>query len=655
MKGRAKNMKNIGKTLMTLLGGILTLTLSSCGCASTSLSSSSSVEPSSSFSSSESSEESSSSSTPKKSDYYFVKGGVSEYSIVLPETASANLSFAASELSTFINKATGATLSSVTSSTLRTGNLYISLGATGLNSELETRAKGSSLGTSGYLIKTVGANLYIIGASGTKDEGVLNGVYDFLLDAIAFRAYSGDEVYYDLKEDVPLYEYDDVKKPSFDLRSIGYRSLMNDETYRKRMRVIDQYSDTRWGLYGHSLASALAPVSTLYETHPTWFTSKALKDCQLNYLAGDELETYVANSLISIIESKPEAEYFMMGQEDNNGFPSGDAVNTALSEWAGTMAGLQIAFCNNVIAKVEAWRTENAPTRDIKYVCFAYMATLEAPVKKDADGNYVPYSDKVIPNEKLSVYFTPIGTDFSKPLTDSNNLGIYENLQGYKALAAGQIMVYIYDTNFSNYLINFNNVGTVSSMYKAFQDNGVYYLYTQGPLDTVTPGLEQMRIYVESRLMYDSSLDYESLVKDFMQHYFHQAGDDLYEYYNLTFDRYAVYCGETGVSYGSIYSSTNKKELWSEGVVDALARCLDKAREDILPVKAYDQELYESLYERIEKEYITVLFLQLSHYTVYLSSEEVAAKKKEFFDYARLFKITRPGEGGDINSLFTSL
>lgn len=611
--------------------------------------------PNTSSSSSSLSSSSSSSSSLVPSGSYFVKGGVSEYLIVLPENPSSTLSFAGDELTNLIKKSTGASLSSLTSSSLPSSRHFISLGATGLSNEFEKKANESSLGSSGYYIKTDNDNLYIIGSSSSRDEGVLNGVYDFLSDAISYRAYSGDELEYDLKQDIPLYSYDAIKKPTFDMRSIGYRSLMNDESYRRRMGVIDQYSDERWGLYGHSLASALAPVSSLYEEHPTWFTSKSLKDCQLNYLAGDELESYVAKSLISIIQSKPNAEYFMLGQEDNNNFPSGEAVSKALTDWAGSMAGLQIAFCNNVIKKVEAWREANAPKRTITYVCFAYMATLTAPVKKDEAGKYVPYSDKVIPDSKLSIYFTPIGADFSKPLTDSVNLGVYQDLQGYKAVAEGQIMVYIYDINFSNYLLNFNNVGLVASFYKAFADNGVYYLYTQGPLDTVTPGLEQMRIYVESRLMYDVSLSYDELVKDFMTHYFKEAGSALYDYYSITFDRYAVYCTETGVSYGSIYSSINDSKLWTEGVVDAMDRSIMEARKAILPLLTTDKELYDTLYSRIEKEYISVLYLELSHYTAYCSSEEIASKKKEFFDSARSFHITRDYEGGDINSLFVNL
>lgn len=598
---------------------------------------------------------SSSSSSSLSSHSYLVLDGISEYKVAIPDSPSATVSYAASELSTYLNEATGATLPIVSESDIVAGDLYISLGKNSLSDALSLDVASLSLGTSGYLLKTIEERIYILGSENTKDEGVLNGVYDVLEDAIGFRAYSSDEVDYELKEDVPLYDYDLVEKPSFDVRSIGYRSLMDDEGYRRKMKIIDQYSDERWGLYGHSLASALVPVSTLYDEHPSWFTSKSLESCQLNYLAGDELVTYCANSLISIIQSKPEAQFFMMGQEDNNNFPSGTAVDEALSNWAGSMQGLQIAFCNQVIEKVETWRTANAPSRDITYVIFAYMATLDAPVKKDESGNYVAYSDRVIPSEKLSIYFTPIGTDFSKPLTDKDNLGVYESLQGYKALAYGQIMVYIYDINFSNYFINFNNLGTISSIYQTFLDAGVYYLYTQGPLDTVTSSLEQLRIYVESRLMWDVTLSVGDLVDDFITHYYGPAADSMSEYYSTTFDRYAIYCGETGESFGSIYSSLNQKALWTEEVVDSFDRSLSAAKESILPLKENSESKYDKIYLRIEKEYLTVLFLQLSNYTVYLSDEEKSEKKEEFFNYCREFHITRQKENGNINGLFSSL
>ena len=90
---------------------------------------------------------------------YFVQDGKSDYQIVVPSDADANVLFASSELQYFVERSTGVTLPIVKDVTLpsKDGHFF-SLGSTTLWKETGlTLAK--DLGQTGYSFQTVGESL----------------------------------------------------------------------------------------------------------------------------------------------------------------------------------------------------------------------------------------------------------------------------------------------------------------------------------------------------------------------------------------------------------------------------------------------------------------------------------------------------------------
>ncbi|MBQ8725715.1 MAG: DUF4838 domain-containing protein [Clostridia bacterium] len=605
----------------------------------------------------------------QKTGYKLIKRGVTEYKILLSENATVLEKMASSELSYFLKEATGATLNVVTQ--VEEGQPVISIGKTALANQLGVSVPaGEDLATSGYMIKTIGKNVFILSNPNKDGEGCLYGVYDFLYDAVGFECFAEDEFYFEKKKDVEVYDYDDLVRPSFDQRSIGYRSTVTDMTYQRRMRIIYQYTDARWGISGHNQAGDNSwsilrhdKYSVGHETcsvgdpercskgHPEWFTGSG---SQLCWTAGDEMETEFAKNLFDQILKNPDGEYFHFGQEDNNVFCTCDRCTQTLKDYAGNVEGLQIMFANGVVEKTRKLVENDDRTkgRDIKYMIYAYSGTIDAPVVKQEDGTFKPYSDKVIPDKDLYIWFTPISTDFTKPLTHSNNLTVYDSLQGFNTLCAGRILVYIYDINFYNYLINFNNFGTVKGMYEEYMKNGVYYLYTQGPTDAVVPTFQEMRIYVESKLMWDVNQEYDDLVRKFMDNYFRDGASAMYNYYTQIRNRYAYYQGVVESNIGSIYSDIGNSEIWTEPVVSALGDCIDQALQAIEHLKSEDVDLYEKIKNRIMKENVSVLYLKLSHHSSFYSNEQIEQMKADFKYYTNLFGINATREGGSLDGLF---
>ena len=390
------------------------------------------------------------------------------------------------------------------------------------------------------------------------------------------------------------------------------------------------------------------------ENHPEWYNADGSQLCWTARGDAEEFEAMTqefAKKALYYIEGAPTATYFLFGQEDNNLFCSCDGCTQAKDEYAMNAQGLQIAFANHVIEIIEKYLKDNGIERDLRYLIYAYMGTLTPPVDKWDDGTLVPYSKEIIPHEKLYIWVTPIGLDYTKPIEHMNNTSTAEALEGWKVLAEGRLMVYSYSTNFRNFFVNWNNIDTLKSHYQSFAASGTSYMYSQGP-GVVTPTFEEMRVYIETQLMWNVEQDTEVLVKDFMEHYYKNAADAMYTYYSLIRNRYANYQVTVGGSLGGIYSPIGTADIWTEPLVSAMGDCIDEAFKAIEVYKNTDKELYEQMQERIIRQKISVIFLKLSHYQAYYAEDEVKQMITEFNYYTKLYNMTSHLEGGSVEGLF---
>lgn len=114
-----------------------------------------------------------------------VQNGKPAASIVIPAAPSAVENYAANELQYHVKASTGATLEIVKESTSVPAGSHVYLGD--CNAARAAGADPSRLPANGYVIKTVGNDLYIVGKDGPGDpmlldtkEGTLFGVYDVL-------------------------------------------------------------------------------------------------------------------------------------------------------------------------------------------------------------------------------------------------------------------------------------------------------------------------------------------------------------------------------------------------------------------------------------------------------------------------------------------
>lgn len=614
----------------------------------------------------------------KLTDKYLVQQGVSNYVLVLPNSAMMYETYAAQEFAYFIEQATGCKIETVTETTVPEGKKYISLGKTNqFMAAFPKETLEEVAGTmSSYLIASKDDNIYIAGSNDHRGQAVLWGVYDILNDLIGYTYYHNSEIFYTKSADVNLWKYDrNVVVPSFDMRthSTNYIYAFPNDTHGIRLRYINFSRGLEWDplTAGHSQVYIfLAPRDEdengvrYGDSHPEWFIDPTANgvsksENQLCWTAGgdpeslDLMQTIIAEEMLHYVQMDSDATFFMLGQQDTEYVCQCAGCTKALSEWGGSACGLQIDFVNGVIEKTEAMIAENCPGREVLYAIYAYKPTETPPVKTDANGNYVPYSDRIIPHEKLRVFFAPVRLNFGFSFDSPYNADAYKNLLGWDAVCTDeQLMVYTYDLNIHQYFVNFYNLGTIASHMQDYEKAGVSYLLSQGISDANATCFDELRAYCISRLMWDTSLNTQELAADFIDHYYKDGADAMQTLFDMIVEQNAWFLATedpgSGVATGLTYNTT----CYPRAFVEKMDAQIFAAMDAIAHLESSDPEQYELLKARIMKEYLSNIYLKMVLYRDFYTESEVGEMEEIWNRYIAYWNIKKGGEGADLPNIF---
>lgn len=612
----------------------------------------------------------------KLENKYFMRDGVTDYVLVLPDDPAEHETTAAEEFTLFMGEATGCTVETVSESNVPSGKKYISLGKTtqflSVFSEKDLEEVDGTF--SSYFIASKDDNIYICGSDDYAGQAVTYGVYDLLHDLIGYTYYCDTEIDYVSSNTVNLWSYEKhTVVPSFDMRTHSTRYIYGHHTHNDRLRYINFSQGTEWNAIteGHSQVSVfIAPRDedengVRYGTsHPEWFVdpttnSNAKNENQLCWTAGgdaeslDLLQTLIAEKLFLYIQMDSPATFFMIGQQDTEFVCNCDGCQKAMEEWGRTACGLQVNFVNGIIEKTEAMIAEQIPGREVLYAIYAYKPTQAAPAKQNSDGTYAPYSDKVVPHEKMRIFFAPVKMNYGFSYDSPVNADVYQDLQGWSAVCdQEQLMIYTYDLNVFMYFVNFFNLGTIQSHMQTYEEMGVSYLLSQGVSDGLAPCFDELRAYCISNLMWDTSRNFAELAEDFIDHYYKDASDAMQGYYDMIVDQSAYYLTVEDPGSGTPNGITNNSVCYPRAFVEKLDVQIEQAMEAIAHLESEDAELYEVLKARIMKEYLSNIYLKMTHYKDFYSETEISEMKEIWDTYIAYWNITGVGEGYALPELF---
>ena len=595
-----------------------------------------------------------------------VQGGKSEYTVLVPENASEAELYAASELEEFLFSATGARLPQETDAgkSLSADSRYIVIGNSRLKQDAGIVTDENVLGTDGFVIENKDKNLFL---SGAADRGTLYSVYEFLESAVGIRFLAVDETYIPETRDVFLYSGRDEQVPAFQRRDVHFYPTINNADFSARMRLNGVRTDLtakhgygskqEWSAeWAHTLY-LLLPPDQYYDAHPEWYGNVPKEEVSLDgnkkmCLTNDALVDELVENLKQWIIDQPQAKYFAVAQEDNSSPCT--CANCKASDTKYTFTGSMLNFVNKVARKIEDWRQKTMPEREILIEMFAYQETELPPVKLNAENKYEALYPELEPEDNVVVRIAPIWSCFSHDLFDpqcADNAKSRQIFEGWGAIC-DKIIMWTYCNNFENYIMYFNNFGTIAKNYQTFAENNVIEILDQGAFDTRSTNFQDLRIYVQSKLQWDPYQDVNALIEEFCTLYYGVAGTDVLDFMELWNLHYAeidtrgymhFWCWD---KYENVYAAENYPMRFLSQTLDIFDRAYAK-----IAVIA-DAQTREKLHSRVTALSLIPRYYIMINYETYYDAETKQAFVDAWFDDAAYVGLNRIMEGVPTSSLY---
>ncbi|MHC1705324.1 MAG: DUF4838 domain-containing protein [Tenuifilaceae bacterium] len=365
----------------------------------------------------------------------------------------------------------------------------------------------------GYTIKTEESNLVFESKTG---KGLQNAVYTFLENYLGCRCYAEDAIIIPKSRNITIQQFSITENPSFYFRVPHYFEAYNTN-YRNWNKLTNAPRDktkkdwpisNEWGMWVHTL-HRLVPPEKYFDEHPEYYSlrnGQRIKD-QL-CLTNPEVLDITIKSLKEEIAKNPTAKYWSVSQLDNYNFCECDKCKE-IDSIEGSNAGSIIRFVNKV--------AEQFPDKVISTLAYQYSRKATKVTK---------------PAKNVNIMLCTIECDRSKPIEmDKSEGGFHNDLKGWASIS-DNILIWDYVINFSHLVGPFPNFQVLSPNINLFKKYNVGMIFEQGYRGN-SGELNELRCYIISKLLWNSKLDEDSLMNDFLNGYYGPAGKFIREYIEL--------------------------------------------------------------------------------------------------------------------------
>lgn len=404
-----------------------------------------------------------------------------------------------------------------------------------------------------YFVKS-DLNTIVIG--GGSDRGVVYGVYEFLRSlGVEFYASDCEYVPSDISYDFVGLDLDG--SPSVAMRHyLEYKTCYSgaDLDFTAKSGLNTSYAaltNAQGGMIEFGSISSGTHNARFYVGEEYWGTvycpANANVDggfvpCLTNgvdYNTDRAISTFllVKASMKGLIKNSPNTKYFTFEQEDGEGYCTCDYCNAAAEKYG--RSGVLVRFCNKLLEELRA--DGELSGREFKIVTFAYSYTVVAPtggvsVDKDLCIWYAEYSD-------MRYSLLSENQNAVSPRKDNTTVSYKECLKGWKNLTAGEnsgsLILWLYDASYNNYLSYFGTTMTaIDGIIDEVNEMNVEMLLVLGAYDADNIWQSEMRSYIWSRKMFDSTLKAKDLRDKFIEKYFGSIAADSVKEYCDDYDGY---------------------------------------------------------------------------------------------------------------------
>ena len=587
---------------------------------------------------------------------YIVKEGKAFYTIVIPSDAKYYEKEAADLLNEYYEKALGVKLDVITDDKATDDGQYISIGKTQLLKESGIAIPYSRYGNDGFRIVTKNDNVYISGSDSVLRRGTYYGVQEFLYHTIGYRGYTLTEIRYEEKDSAKMADFDVVEIPDFDKRRVGYVTTSGvtatraGKDHNMLLRLASRNEDAI-PVSGHSHFEILPPA-TYYNAHPEWYWwttagdytpsnhQQFYWDAQL-CLTNEEMTKEFVRVVTQLFLDNPEATFGHLGQADNDHFCACENCDNWKMEHNTNSTGLLVHFTNKVTRAVTKNLQERDPARTITIEMFAYEATIEPPVNL-VNGEYVADCEEVIPDENVMIQFTPLsGYNGTQTIDHHSNQQYYQYLQGWKAIT-DNISTWFYCIDFDTFQINVKNWDIVARDLRTLKDSGIREMYYQGPLHEEVFQMYEMRLWVLSKLMWNTSLQWKPLAEEFIREFYGPVSGQIQDYYDYMTTYYEKLRTVDNLT-GGLFNATvlEDKKNWSYSYVEGARNIFVDGYDVLEELKISNPANFEKYYWRLTGVYFENMYMQLDFYMEKYSVEHRLETLALFKDAMAKFNVKK--------------
>jgi hypothetical protein len=321
---------------------------------------------------------------------------------------------------------------------------------------------------------------------------------------------------------------------------------------------------------------------------------------------------------IEMIKAKPNATHFVIGHEDNPAFCYCEHCQKIIDK-IGT-SGLHMQFVNDIARRVENWRKENAPEREIVVCALAYeLGTSFPPPVKEQDGEFVPIDESVVAEDNVCMLFAPMGMiDHSRSVTHPSNYKLLDVMNKWGKVCH-KFAFYGYYGSFRRAFEFVDGLYSLKDDVEYYKNLGVEYYFIESPGRPGYISFQAMTLYVHTQLEWNKDLDTDELFNDFCDNYYKVASPFIKEYFHYMMSYYAKtrkrieYLTGKKFAYGMCFTDTVPQGFWELNAVYDASLILDQA-DKAIDECGYEQTLKDKLHDRVEIERMTLLHIQLEHF-----------------------------------------
>ncbi len=444
------------------------------------------------------------------------KGGTA-YSVLLDPQATADERCAASELTHFLKRITGATFP-VRESARAPGIDTIFVGPGTAVRLAFPEVDHDKLGPEEVVICTQESQLLLTGG---RPRGTLYAVYRFLQESCGCRWWAPWAESIPFQSTLTIPSCNRRERPCFRWRDPCWFPAF-DTKWAARNQVngsrIEASSLTGGNLhyagFVHTFAT-LVPPEQHFPKHPEWFS---LVDGQRTSrgqlcLTNPDLRRFVVHRVKQRIREHPEAQIVSVSQNDTDG--NCQCVQCrAQDEEEGSPAGSLLNFVNHVAREV----AEEHPHVLVDTLAYTYSRK-------------PPRTLRAEPNVAVRICSTEC--DFGVPLDHPRNVCYFYDLVEWRSHCSN-LFAWDYTTNFSNYLLPHPNWFVLGPNLRIFQMHGVVGVFSQGADRPNGGELPELRSWLLARLMWDPQQDDQALIDEFLSGYYGpRAALFIRQYLNL--------------------------------------------------------------------------------------------------------------------------